>query len=269
MSAHSAGSPWNASGVTPKKQRSPAKRTSASATSAIRSPRCGRSPAAARCAASSCAASVTRCVTGRVPISASSSNSSSNAGMNALYAATGISPSSSSLVCGDPYTAAFGKPRRTADVVDVRVREHEPAHGPVRGRRPRPRTAPIATRTMSVSTTVMPSSSTIAPALLTPDSPPGCSHTNTPSASSCSVRAGSVDHDGRPYPAPTAANRAVPRSSHHRIVKSSCVAQRPVDLTQHHVRGVERERARRRCAAAARRATASRTVAARRCRARA
>ena len=43
---------------------------------------------------------------------------------------------------------------------------------------------------MSVSTTVMPSSSTIAPALLTPDSPPGWSHTNTPSASSCSVSVG-------------------------------------------------------------------------------
>ena len=44
---------------------------------------------------------------------------------------------------------------------------------------------------MSVSITVMPSSSTIAPALLTPDSPPGCNQTNTPSASSCSVRTGS------------------------------------------------------------------------------
>src|SRR5947207_4594079 len=45
-------------------------------------------------------------------------------------------------------------------------------------------------RTISVSTTVIPSSSTIAPALLTPDSPPGCSQTNTPSASSCSVFVG-------------------------------------------------------------------------------
>ena len=45
---------------------------------------------------------------------------------------------------------------------------------------------------MSESTTVMPSSSTIAPALLTPDSPPGCSHTNTPSAISCNVSAGTV-----------------------------------------------------------------------------
>ena len=49
-------------------------------------------------------------------------------------------------------------------------------------------------RTMSESTTVMPSSSTIAPALLTPDSPPGWIHTNTPSASSCSVSVGTVGH---------------------------------------------------------------------------
>src|SRR5438105_399211 len=45
-------------------------------------------------------------------------------------------------------------------------------------------------RTISVSTTVIPSSSTITPALLTPDSPPGCSQTNTPSASSCNVFVG-------------------------------------------------------------------------------
>ena len=71
-------------------------------------------------------------------------------------------------------------------MVDVRVREHEPPHRP-----PEPATAAAngshCERTMSVSMTVMPSSSTITPALLTPDSPPGWIHTNTPSASSCSV----------------------------------------------------------------------------------
>src|SRR4051794_15071456 len=47
-------------------------------------------------------------------------------------------------------------------------------------------------RTMSVSTIVSPSSSAITPAFDTPDSPPGWSHTHTPSASSCSVRVGTV-----------------------------------------------------------------------------
>ncbi len=42
-------------------------------------------------------------------------------------------------------------------------------------------------RTISVSTTVRPSSSAMTPALLTPVSPPGCSHTQTPSASSSSA----------------------------------------------------------------------------------
>ncbi len=45
---------------------------------------------------------------------------------------------------------------------------------------------------MSVSITVRPSSSAITPALLTPDSPPGWSQTQTPSASSCRVRVGIV-----------------------------------------------------------------------------
>ena len=79
-------SPWNASGVTPKKQRSPANTTSASSTSTSRSPDVWPDAGITSTRSVSRAASVTRCVTWRVPSSSRSSNSSVNAGMNDLYA---------------------------------------------------------------------------------------------------------------------------------------------------------------------------------------
>ena len=48
--------------------------------------------------------------------------------MNALYATSGISPSSRSLVCWEPSTIAFANALRTAHVVDVGVGEHEAAN---------------------------------------------------------------------------------------------------------------------------------------------
>src|ERR1700693_164673 len=66
---------------------------------------------------------------------------------------------------------------------------------------------------MSVSIPVRPSSSAITPALLTPDSPPGCSHTHTPSASSWRVRVGSATMEAR-YPSPMSErSRNLPRRS--------------------------------------------------------
>ena len=133
------------------------------------------------------AASVTMCVTWRVPSSSSSSNSSANAGMNALYASTGIAPSSSSLVCGEPSTLAIGKARlpptwSTCACVSTSrpIGRFSACTAAANGSH--------CDRTMRVSITVTPSSSTTTPALLTPDSPPGCNHTYTPSAISCSVR---------------------------------------------------------------------------------
>src|SRR3954452_16282291 len=160
----------------------------------------------------SSATSVTRCVTGRVPSSASSSNSLVNAGMNALYASTGISPSSSSLVCCEPMTDAIGKarvPPTWSTWAWVRMSR----------RTGRPSLATAAAngshcdRTMRVSMTVRPSSSATTPALLTPDSPPGCSQTHTPSASSCRVRVG-IDTMRSRYPSPMSErSRYLPRRS--------------------------------------------------------
>src|SRR6202162_1455456 len=66
---------------------------------------------------------------------------------------------------------------------------------------------------MSVSIPVRPSSSAITPALLTPDSPPGCSHTHTPSASSWRVRVGSVAMGARYPSAMYERSRTLPRRS--------------------------------------------------------
>ena len=97
-------------------------------------------------------------------------------------------------------------------------------------------------RTMSVSITVRPSSSAITPALLTPDSPPGWSQTHTPSAISCSVLVG-IAVTSRPYPAPTSASRASPRFVNP-LQLVGVVPQRPVELAQDHVGGVETQRPR-------------------------
>ena len=77
------GSPWKASGVTPKKQTSPAKRIESS-TRTMRSPAVWPAAGISSILVPIGAPSVTSWVTGRVPSSARSSNSSAKAGMNAL-----------------------------------------------------------------------------------------------------------------------------------------------------------------------------------------
>ena len=129
--------------------------------------------------------------TGRVPSTASSSNPSVNAGMNALYASTGMAWSSSALVIGDPSTMAlrnaFVPPTWSmcAWVSTTRLTVW-----------PRSFTAAANgchwERTIIVSTIVSPSSSPITPALDTPDSPPGWSQTHTRSAISCRVSVGAA-----------------------------------------------------------------------------
>src|SRR3954453_13325193 len=90
-------------------------------------------------------------------------------------------------------------------------------------------------RTISESTTVMPSSSTMTPALLTPDSPPGCSQTNTPSASSYSVSVGTVVTPstlvGTDRGQPVGADAEKPLD-----LELLVVADHPVDRAQRHVR---------------------------------
>ena len=128
MSAHTAGLPWNASGVTPKKHRSPVKHTSTSGTSTMMSPAVWPTAGSTSMRGVSCAGPLTMWVTPRVPSSSRSSNSSSNAGMNALYASIGIAESSTSLVCCGAEDRRLRERLRAAAVVDVRVREDGALH---------------------------------------------------------------------------------------------------------------------------------------------